>query len=137
MVADWYSLGLSYRFTRSKLSDQFPEIPASLSADAHRHLQADLHQTTFYALLNHPSGFFARWETQWYHQDNSGYSPALPGDDFFMHNIFIGYRLRRQYAEISFGVLNLTGTDYRLNPLSVYSELPRERVFVGALKFNF
>jgi tetratricopeptide (TPR) repeat protein len=137
LVGDWFSLGLSYRFTRSKLSDQFPEIPAALSADAHRHLQADLHQTTFFALLNHPSGFFARWETQWYHQDNEGYTPALPGDDFFMHNIFVGYRLRRQYVEISFGVLNLTGSDYRLNPLSVYSELPRDRVFVGSLKFNF
>lgn len=137
LLDDWFSLGLSYRFTRSKLSDQFPEIPAALSAQAHRHLQADLHQTTFFALLNHPSGFFARWETQWYHQDNEGYAPALPGDDFFVHNIFIGYRLRRQYAEISFGVLNLTATDYRLNPLSVYSELPRERVFVGGLRFNF
>jgi hypothetical protein len=54
-----------------------------------------------------------------------------------MHNIFVGYRFRRQYAELSFGVMNLTGTDYRLNPLSVYSELPRERVFAGGIRFNF
>jgi hypothetical protein len=34
-------------------------------------------------------------------------------------------------------VLNLAGTDYRLNPLSTYSELPRDRVFVCRFRLNF
>ena len=44
---------------------------------------------------------------------------------------------KRQRGEVSFGVLNLFDTDYRLNPLTLYSELPRERTFVGRLKLNF
>ena len=76
-------------------------------------------------------------ETQWYHQANSGYSPARGDEDIFMHNIFAGYRLRRQRAEAGVGILNLAGTDYRLNPLNPYSELPRERVFIARFTFNF
>jgi outer membrane receptor protein involved in Fe transport len=88
-------------------------------------------------LWNHSSGFFARAESLWYQQDNRGYTPALPGDDCFQHNLYVGYRLKRQRAEISLGVLNLADTDYRLNPLNAYAELPRERVFLVRLKINF
>jgi outer membrane receptor protein involved in Fe transport len=87
--------------------------------------------------MNHPSGFFGRFEALWYHQQNSGYATPLPGDDFVQLNLMVGYRLRRQYGEISVGVLNLTDTDYNLNPLNAYAELPRERVFVARLKINF
>jgi len=48
-----------------------------------------------------------------------------------MHNIFAGWRMRRQKGELSLGVLNLAGANYKLNPLNPYSELPRERVFVA------
>jgi hypothetical protein len=34
-------------------------------------------------------------------------------------------------------VLNLTDTDYRLNPLTPYVELPRERVFTAWLRLSF
>ena len=84
-----------------------------------------------------PSGFFARCELLWYHQDNSGYSPSLSGDDFFQENIFAGYRFPQQHGEISFGVLNLGDIDYHLNPLSTYSELPHGRVFVARLSLSF
>jgi hypothetical protein len=87
--------------------------------------------------MNHPSGFFSRFEALWFHQENSGYTPPLPGDDLVQLNFLVGYRLRRQYGEISVGVLNLTDTDYNLNPLNAYTELPRERVFVARLKINF
>ena len=50
---------------------------------------------------------------------------------------FIGYRFPRLHGEISFGVLNLTDQDYHLNPLTVFSELPRERVYVGRLRLSF
>jgi hypothetical protein len=33
--------------------------------------------------------------------------------------------------------MNLTGEDCRLNPLSVYTEFPRERVFVARWVLNF
>jgi Flp pilus assembly protein TadD len=138
LLSDGFALGAQYQFTRSELHTVFPGIAVSpINPDVDRTRRADLHQATLFALFNHPSGFFARAESQWYHQQNFDYSPALPTEDFWQHNVFVGYRFRRQRGELSFGVLNLAGTDYRLNPLSLYSELPRERVFVGRLKVNF
>jgi outer membrane receptor protein involved in Fe transport/Tfp pilus assembly protein PilF len=137
LIARCWSLGANYLFTRSKLHTVYPEVPVVLSPQADRLEQADLQEATAFILFSHPSGFFARAETQWYHQDNAGYAPALKGDDVFMHNVFVGYRLRRQRATFSLGVLNLTGTDYRLNPLNPYFEMPRERVVVGRFAVNF
>jgi hypothetical protein len=34
-------------------------------------------------------------------------------------------------------LLNLTDRDYHLNPLNLYSELPRERTLAASFKFNF
>ena len=70
-------------------------------------------------------------------QNNLGYEPGLPGDDLVQQNFYLGWRLRRQRAELSLGVLNFNDADYRLNPLNVYAELPRERTFVARLKLNF
>ncbi|HXU77594.1 MAG TPA: TonB-dependent receptor [Methylomirabilota bacterium] len=137
LVSDEWSFGTQYAFIHSRLHTVFPEIPTAIQPGADRHESADLQQATLFALFNHSSGFFARVETQWYHQANSGYSPARGDEDIFMHNIFAGYRLRRQRAEAGVGILNLAGTDYRLNPLNPYSELPRERVFIARLTFNF
>jgi hypothetical protein len=39
--------------------------------------------------------------------------------------------------DVAFGVLNLGGHDYSLNPLNVYNELPRSRVYLGRLRFSF
>jgi len=137
LVSDWWSFGGLYRFTRSRLHTRFPEVDPTTDPVADTTQQADLHRAKFFIMLNHPSGFFSRFETLWYHQENSGYAMPLPGDDFFQHNFLAGYRLRRQRGELTLGVLNLTGTDYRLNPLNAYEELPRERVFVARLKINF
>ena len=43
--------------------------------------------------------------------------------------------LRRIEARL--GVLNLTDHDYRLNPLTLYNDLPRERTIVASLKIYF
>ena len=85
----------------------------------------------------HPCGLFARAESDWYHQSNSGYSPSLPGDDFFQHNLFAGYRFAQRRLEFVTGILNLTGQDYHLNPLTAYEELPRKRAFVARVNFYF
>jgi hypothetical protein len=77
------------------------------------------------------------YEAMPYRQLNSGYNPALPGDDFFQENFYLGYRFLQRRREIQFGVLNLGGKDYRLNPLNVYAELPRERTYTVQLKFIF
>ena len=62
---------------------------------------------------------------------------SLVDDSFYQVNLWAGFRFPRQRGEISIGVLNLNGADYRLNPLTPYSELPRERVFAARLLFNF
>jgi len=131
LLSDEWSVGAQYRFTRSQLDTRYPEIPS-----LNRSEEADLHQARAFLLWNHRSGFFGRFESLWFHQENRGYTPTLPGDDFFQHNLFVGYRLKRQRAEITFGVLNLTDTDYRLNPLNAYAELPRERTFLVRFKFS-
>ena len=41
------------------------------------------------------------------------------------------------HPELMLGLLNLTDQDYRLNPLTVYAELPRERTFMVRLNFQF
>ena len=102
-----------------------------------QHPAATLHQLHLFAAYNHPSGFFSQVQSLWSIQSNSGYSPAEPGDDFWQFNAFVGYRFPRRYVELTVGVLNLTDRDYRLNPLTLYAELPRERTAVVNLKINF
>jgi hypothetical protein len=45
--------------------------------------------------------------------------------------------LPRRHAEARIGLLNITDQDYKLNPLTLYSELPRERTFYASFKFYF
>ena len=86
---------------------------------------------------NHPCGAFAQFQSIWSAQENSGYSGTRPGDNFWQYNLAAGYRFARRQAEIQVALLNLTDRDYRLNPLNLYSELPRERTLAVSLKFNF
>jgi hypothetical protein len=137
LLGDPFVAGARYRLTRAELKDAYPGTPPSVLTPANPSQRATLHQATGYLLCNHSSGFFTRAEANWYHQINSGYLPAQPGDDFFQFNVFAGYRLTRNRGEITIGILNLADQDYRLNPLTVYSELPRERVFFARLSFRF
>ena len=88
-------------------------------------------------MYNHNSGFFARTEALWNRQVNHGYQPALPGDDFWQFDVFAGYRLFQRRAQVQIGMLNLTDRDYRLNPLNLYAELPRQRTFTAGFQFSF
>ena len=105
----------------------------------------DLSQLDLAALWNHESGFFVRGDALWTHQDNDGFpAPAdhphdtgEPGDDFWQLNAFVGYRFRRNHGEVSVGVLNLLNTDYQLEPLTPYLELPHERTFVMRCRLTF
>jgi hypothetical protein len=135
LLGDEFALGVRYALTRAELDQAYSAnvqavIPAS-------HQRATLHHVSTYALFNHASGFFARAELQWYSQQNGGYRGTQPGDDFFQGNLYAGYRFFRNRAELRLGVLNVAGGNYRLNPLTVYEELPRERVFEAQLRFVF
>jgi hypothetical protein len=139
LLGNWTSLSARYRLSEGHLATRFPEIPKGVNGldTLEQNNRATLHQLLFNATLNYPSGFFAQWQSAWYHQSNSGYNPSLAGADFWQHNLFAGYRFPRRYAEIRLGVLNLLDTDYRLNPLTPYGNLPRSRTFTASLRLNF
>jgi hypothetical protein len=136
LLSDEWALGISYRYTDASLKTAFPFI-ATFSSTVDTSQSAALHQANMFILYNHPSGFFARLDNNWYHQNDWGYTPALASTDFWQQNLTIGYRLKRQRGEISFSILNLGDQDYQLNPLTLYNELPRDRTYVGRIKFNF
>ncbi len=137
LVGERFVVGANYRLTHAELKTKLPEVPPSALASASRDELSWLHRVGGYVLYNHPSGFFARFDARYYQQSNQGYTPALPGDDFVQLDLQAGYRFCQRRAELSVGILNLTDQDYRLNPLTVYSELPRERVFTARFSFRF
>jgi len=127
--------GISYNFTHSELKTTFPDLPDSIVPSLDQ--SAYLHRIGAYLLLNHPSGLFAKFDANGYLQQNLGYTPAEPGDNFVQLNIEGGWRFCHRRAELLLGVLNLTSQDYHLNPLNLYSELPRSRVFTAQFSFEF
>jgi hypothetical protein len=138
------AFGAQYRLSNAQLEDDYPGIPESVphffppyELKPRQNLESTLHQVRLFALLNHESGCFGRVEALWSSQNNQGYEPGRPGDTFWQFNIFAGYRFPNRRAEIRLGLLNLTDQDYRLNPLNLTSELPRDRTFVASLKLNF
>ena len=171
LVGQHWSLGARYRYTKSDLHREMPQFatPLALSVQpgfvdalaraTDSRMQSGLHELSLYALYNHPSGFFARGEANYYRQANANYvvgaalsdpdenfnstlsvtntNKGLPGDDFWQINVLAGYRFSRNQCEISCGVLNLTNRDYHLSPLNPYDELPRERTFIVRCKLSF
>jgi len=135
LLGDYFSVSARYRLSEATLNERFPQVPITGGGSLHNH--ATLHQVSLAANFNHSSGFFAQWESDWYLQSNSGYQPPLAGTDFWQHNIYVGYRFPRRYAELRLGVLSVLGQDYRLNPLNLYAELPRQRTFTASLRLNF
>ena len=134
--AGW-AVGLRDQLSAVQLDTTYPQIPASVSSAHHTQNDATLNVLTLFAVFNHPSGIFARAETSWYSQSNSGYTPSVPGNDFWQANLFCGYRFWQRRAQVQLGLLNVTGQDYHLNPLNLYSELSQERTFVVNFQFNF
>ena len=137
LIDDQFGVGLSYRVSRAQLDQRLPEIPSSVLATANQDLEAILHQARFYARFNHESGFYSHLEGIWSQQSNRGYSPNIPGDDFWQFNAFVGYRFYQRRAQIQLGILNIADQNYQLNPLNLYQELARERMFIASFRFNF
>ena len=61
----------------------------------------------------------------------------MPGDDSWQFNAWAGYRFWRRRAEITMGVLNLADQDYRLSPLNLTQDLPRDRTFFARARWSF
>ena len=52
-------------------------------------------------------------------------------------NVWGGYRFLQRRGEVRVGLLNISDRDYKLNPLTLYNELPRQRTLVVSLKLDF
>jgi hypothetical protein len=146
LISKEWSCGLSYRFTSSQLNSQFADIKTAVYPGANDISRSDLHHLSSFVLFSHPSGFFAGAEADWYAQDNtlrthdrngSAVEVDLPSDAFPQFNLSIGWRFPRQLGDVTFGVLNVGGSDYHLNPLNSYPELPHERVYAGQVRLRF
>ena len=137
----------------------FQDAVPNLLRYADSRSEAALTTLSLFALYNHPSGFFARAEANWYQQNNDAnvtsatYGVAnqfgqqkaklttqnlgVAGDDFWQFNVLAGYRFHRNQCEVSAGLLNVTGQDYRLLPVNPYEELARDRTLVVRCRLSF
>jgi outer membrane receptor protein involved in Fe transport len=132
-----YSVGARYRLTHADLDGRFTDISSSAASAVNQDVSATLNELYLYGLYNHRSGIFAQFNAVWAQQSNHDYAPPRPGDDFWQYHLYLGYRFLRRHAEARLGLLNITDRDYRLNPLTLYNELPRERMMTASFKFYF
>lgn len=134
LLSKEWSIGARYRMTWAELQHDWDEARIRTQDGQD---QATLHQLNLYAIYNHRCGFFSQLHAIWSQQDNEESLSTLPGDDFWHLNAFAGYRFLQRRAEVRVGLLNITDQDYQLHPITLYSELPRERTFYASLKLNF
>src|SRR6185436_21032395 len=128
-----FAVAARYRITAADLDSSFNPDTERMG----QNVSATLQQLILAAIFNHPSGVFGQVNGIWSEQENYDY-PAPPpgvadfskGDHFWQLNLLAGYRFLQRHGEIAVGLLNVTDRDYRLNPLTLYSELPRDRTFV-------
>jgi len=137
-----WALGAQYRLSQTVLNDDFVDVPDSVpngfvDFQPRQQTKGVLQQVDLTAICNLPTGFFAEGEALWFGQNNDGYTPAEPGDNFWQFNLFAGYRSPRRRMEATIGLLNVAGQDYQLNPLNAYNELPRTRTIAVRLQFDF
>jgi Tfp pilus assembly protein PilF len=139
LIGREWSLGARYRISRAELTGRFLDVPLTAAGadQINQNETAVLHQVNLFVIYNHRCGFFSQFHSVWSQQSNQGYAPDRPGDDFWQFNFFVGYRFPKRMAEVRLGVLNLSDRDYRLNPINLYFELPRERTLVASMKFSF
>src|SRR5258707_14733202 len=122
--------------TLAELDQRIPDFAQAVqSSTFNKKVSATLHQLYLYGNYYHPAGFFAQGNAIWSKQANRDLRE--PGDDFWQFNLYIGYRFLQRRAEARLGLVNIGDRDYRLDPLTLYNELPRERMLVASLKFYF
>jgi len=137
LIGENFVFGIDYKLTHSDLRESLPEIPLAALSTANSRLTSTLQEGDAYLLFDHRSGIYAKLDAHWYGQRNDGFNPGEPYSSFFQENIYLGYRFLHRRAEMQLGILNLAGGDYDLNPLTVYQELPRKRVFEASFNFIF
>jgi len=144
LLGKQWSVGARYKMSQAFLASSYVDIPAKLPAyeidkpfKARQNFKSKLDTLTLHANWNHPSGLFSVLEANWYHQENLGFTPVEPGDDFWQLNVSGGCRFWHRKAEVSVGILNLTDQNYQLEPLNLYNEMARSRTFFVRLLISF
>ncbi len=137
LLADCLTIGVRYRLADARLTRNYPQVVPSLVSSGNATSGGLLHLVSLSGNYHHPCGFFAGTEAQWWSQALRDNLSGTPGDDFWQVNVMVGYRSPRRRFEVTLGLLNATGQDYRLHPINLYPELPRERTFFTRLQLNF
>lgn len=139
LLGEEYAFGARYKLTRADLVKRSLDIAPTLAGAGvlNQDVESLLNQVWLYAIYQNRGGFFTQFDAIWSQQSNEGYTPALPGEQLWQFNASIGYRFMKRRAELRVGLLNITDEDYRLNPLTVYRDMPRERTLAVSLKFQF
>src|SRR6478752_1778259 len=98
LLGNYFAVSARYRLSDALLNGQFPKVPSDTIGleNFNQNNRATLNQLSLAANMNLPCGFFAQWQSDWYHQNNAGYTPSLADSDFWQHNIFAGYRFPRR-----------------------------------------
>jgi hypothetical protein len=109
LVGEHWAFGARYQVSDAELESDLTQIPASVSRAARSSTEATLHQLTLSALFRHQSGFFAQADSTWSAQSNRGYSPDIPGDDFWQFNAVAGWSFFHRRLEVGFAAALLGG----------------------------
>ena len=138
---DW-AFGVRYRVSHAELEQRLTQIPEAAVWQARVEDQGVLHQLQLSARYANPCGFFAEAQANWFLQQSSHHHDtllpdAVPDEEFWQVNLFAGYRFAKRRTELRIGLLNLTGQDYRLNPINAHTWLSRERTLLVNFRFNF
>jgi len=139
---DIYSTGVRYEVSRARLTQAYaidPSIfiPPSQGTSLYEGI---LHTFSLDALANFPVGLFAGADATWRLQNDltdTTLGGQLPDDNFWQLNIYGGYRSPHRRFEVTIALLNLTGSDYRLDPINAYPDLPRRLTLALTTQFNF
>jgi hypothetical protein len=135
-----WAVQASYQISRAELSQRFSEIPTSAHVDpllsVRGRSEGILQRVDLGVIYNHRRGFFAEAQGQWWAQANRQDATKLPGENFWQANVLAGWRSPQRRAELTLGVLNLTGQDYQLSPLNYSTEPTRERTFLVRLRLS-
>jgi hypothetical protein len=143
LLGKQWSAGTRYRLSQANLKWNYPGINTPnlvnnvSSLQPYQNLNSVLNNVNFHANWNHPSGLFALFTADWYHQHNSGFTPGEPGDDFWQVNAYAGWRFWKRRVEFTVGLLNIFDQNYRLEPLNLYNEMARSRTFFTSLRLSF
>jgi hypothetical protein len=135
LIGEYLALGVRHRLADAELRSTIPQVsaPFPMTVDS----EGLLNQTELFAIANHPRGFFGEVDGTHYNQQTQNRVSGISDDDFWQVDVTVGWRSPRRHIEASVSLLNINDQDFRLYPINLYREPPRERTFAARLRLNF